>query len=221
MRHSPSLPPLEPDGGCQTPPTDTGAETAGKFPAIGGEEFEMTTNEWRSEIQRALDSGAVVEVVQRFMRDADLQALPEACRPYAVVAPADIYYWAFILAMAWLDRDDKTPFVLGDTSLVFSDAARRVGELVASEHVHLGFINEHVPAIRTEPREQPFVDVFEYEYWDADEMELVRSDFAAPLEAIRNGLGQPLLATGRKVAYSQLDTSGRIRVKRPSGRTTT
>jgi len=53
------------------------------------------------------------------------------------------------------------------------------------------------------------VMVYDYEYWDPERSQMLRSLVPATLEAIKSGLGIPLLDTGRPVARTDLDGFGR------------
>jgi len=52
--------------------------------------------------------------------------------------------------------------------------------------------------------------VYDYESWDPQLDRMVVSDRSATLEAIRRGLGRPIVATGRKVPVSLLDGAGTV-----------
>ena len=54
------------------------------------------------------------------------------------------------------------------------------------------------------------VMVYDYEYWDPDKGAMLRSHVPATLEAIKSGLGIPLVSTGRWVPLSQIDGLGRV-----------
>jgi len=53
--------------------------------------------------------------------------------------------------------------------------------------------------------------VFDYEYWDPETSRMVPAELPATLEAIRSGLGRPVLTTGRKVLAEWIDTSGMLK----------
>jgi hypothetical protein len=69
-----------------------------------------------------------------------------------------------------------------------------------------------------------WVLVFEYEYWDPDISAMRTAELPATLEAIRSGLGRPVLTTGRKVLAEWIDSGGILRrealprPKRPESR---
>ena len=50
--------------------------------------------------------------------------------------------------------------------------------------------------------------VYDYEYWDPESQRMVRSARPATLDAIRNGLGVPVLASARRVPLHGLDHTG-------------
>lgn len=52
--------------------------------------------------------------------------------------------------------------------------------------------------------------VYRYRYWDADREENTVSADYFTLDAIRSGLGIPLLESGMKVRLAELDDSGRF-----------
>lgn len=54
--------------------------------------------------------------------------------------------------------------------------------------------------------------VYQYKYWDNRREELVASDYAATLDAIKSGLGIPILTSGLKVHRHQLEQGRRIRL---------
>lgn len=56
-----------------------------------------------------------------------------------------------------------------------------------------------------------FTWVYKYRYWDDERQENAVSEDAFTLEAIRSGLGTPILETGVKVRHDDLDDSGRFR----------
>jgi hypothetical protein len=53
-----------------------------------------------------------------------------------------------------------------------------------------------------------WVLVFEYEYWDPDAGLMRPAELPATLEAIRSGLGRPVLTSGRKVLAEWIDSGG-------------
>ena len=52
--------------------------------------------------------------------------------------------------------------------------------------------------------------VYKYRYWDPKSNEMVTAGREATLDAIKNGLGIPVVESGRKVALSDLDRQGRV-----------
>jgi hypothetical protein len=52
--------------------------------------------------------------------------------------------------------------------------------------------------------------VYRYRYWDPKSNEMVTAAREATLEAIKNGLGIPVIESGRKVTFSHLDRHGRV-----------
>lgn len=58
---------------------------------------------------------------------------------------------------------------------------------------------------------EPTVMVYEFEFWDPDAQSMVRSRTPATLDAIRNGLGVPVISTGRRVSLSRINSQGRVR----------
>jgi len=60
------------------------------------------------------------------------------------------------------------------------------------------------------------VMVYDYEYWDPERSQMLRSQVPATLEAIKSGLGIPLLDTGRAIARAELDALGRATRMRSS-----
>ena len=91
---------------------------------------------WRKEIHRALDSGAVVEVMHRFMESLSEEEL-DAFPPMLLGMPRtaeQVTSWAFELQTDWLDsssRDGPAILTLGKISLVFAEASRRIAQLSA------------------------------------------------------------------------------------------
>jgi hypothetical protein len=55
--------------------------------------------------------------------------------------------------------------------------------------------------------------VYDYEYWDPASEQMKVSVAPATLDAIRNGLGIPILTSGRKVAAAEIDATGRVPVR--------
>ena len=53
--------------------------------------------------------------------------------------------------------------------------------------------------------------VFDYEYWDPDTSSMLTAELPATLEAIRSGLGRPVLTTGRKVLAEWIDSAGMLK----------
>ena len=53
------------------------------------------------------------------------------------------------------------------------------------------------------------VTVYRYQYWDSNRFELLTSKWEATLECIRNGLGNPIIESGRPVPASEVDEFGR------------
>ena len=64
------------------------------------------------------------------------------------------------------------------------------------------------PALALDLRE--FATVYRYRYWDDEKAELVTSKWEATLECIRCGLGNPVIASGRRVPAGDLDAFGRL-----------
>jgi len=60
-----------------------------------------------------------------------------------------------------------------------------------------------------------FTWVYKYRYWDEDRGENVVSDDAFTLDAIRSGLGVPVIESGIKVSHDNVDDSGRFHAYRP------
>ena len=176
----------------------------------------MDTATWVLKLNSALDSGAVVQVMREFLdslEKVELELIPTAARPNRLKVPSDVSYWAFNLAAAWLARDSTASrTILGDVALVFAEASRRLGQVAPRS---AGSWEADDPE---EPRREDdsSVLVYDYEYWDPAENRLVRADFPATLEAIRNGLGQAITASGRKVRLSELDATGRVSLSRDS-----
>ena len=92
----------------------------------------MDATSWRKEIGRALDPGAVVQVVRAFLGSLDemeSRSLPVELSNAPPKTPDDVSYWALVLARAWLDSGSgggQPMLVLGRVSLVLSDASRRL-----------------------------------------------------------------------------------------------
>jgi hypothetical protein len=171
----------------------------------------MDAPAWKGKINTALDPGAVVQVVQDFLHSlnsAELDTLPPGTRPASIRTPADISNWAFNLSAAWLANGPKANGILGDVSLVFAEAARRLSHVTPRVAVtgwdKGGLEDEDSDDSGT------WVLVYDYEYWDPRKETMVRAQHSATLEAIKNGLGQPILPSGRKVRLAQLDRSGRV-----------
>jgi hypothetical protein len=55
-----------------------------------------------------------------------------------------------------------------------------------------------------------FVVVYHYRYWDEDKHQMVTSKSEATLPCIKDGLGIPIIETGRKVPRSAVDSLGRL-----------
>ena len=95
----------------------------------------MDALNWRKEIVKALDTGAVMHVVRAFLgslepREAD--ALPQELRNSPPNTAEDVSYWAVVLTRAWLDSgagSGNGVLILGRVSLVFADASRRLAQL--------------------------------------------------------------------------------------------
>lgn len=60
------------------------------------------------------------------------------------------------------------------------------------------------------PDVEDFVVVYRYHYWDEDRHQMVVSKREATLQCIRDGLGIPVIESGRKVPRSALDEFGRV-----------
>ena len=52
--------------------------------------------------------------------------------------------------------------------------------------------------------------VYRYRYWDPRANEMVTATREATLEAIKSGLGVPVVESGRKAHHSDLDGHGRV-----------
>ena len=57
--------------------------------------------------------------------------------------------------------------------------------------------------------------VYSYRFWDEDRNQHVTSKWEATLEAIRSGLGEPIVESGRHVSRFALDPAGRVMAARP------
>ena len=70
------------------------------------------------------------------------------------------------------------------------------------------------PAVHNRPMvtSDHWVMVYDYEYWDPASEHMKISATPATLDAIKNGLGIPILASGRKVAADEIDATGRAPV---------
>lgn len=55
-----------------------------------------------------------------------------------------------------------------------------------------------------------FVVVYHYRYWDEDKHEMVTSKSEAMLPCIKDGLGIPIIESGRKVPRTAVDHLGRL-----------
>ena len=94
----------------------------------------MDMTAWRKEVHKALDPGAVVEVMQRFMEslsENELDAFPSTMLGMPRTAE-QITTWAFELQTDWLDSssgDGSAILTLGKISLVFAEASRRIAQL--------------------------------------------------------------------------------------------
>jgi len=55
--------------------------------------------------------------------------------------------------------------------------------------------------------------VYRYRYWDPASNEMVTASREATLDAIRNGLGVPLVESGRKVGLQAIDRQGRVKAR--------
>lgn len=64
--------------------------------------------------------------------------------------------------------------------------------------------------------DERYVTVYHYQYWDDAKQQKVTSKWEATLECIKNGLGTPILESGRKVPASSVDIHGRLIVANPS-----
>jgi hypothetical protein len=53
-----------------------------------------------------------------------------------------------------------------------------------------------------------WVLVFDYEYWDPEISRMRTAELPATLEAIRSGLGRPVITSGRKVLAEWIDSGG-------------
>jgi len=170
----------------------------------------MDASLWKSKINTALDPGAVVQVVQEFLISldaAEVAALPPATRPMQVRTPSDVSQWAFNLSAAWLANGASSgAAILGDISLVFAEASRRLSQVTP----RAGFTGWDADLEDPSEDSGTWVLVYDYEYWDPKKECQVRAEGAATLEAIKNGLGQPILSSGRKVRFTHLDPSGRV-----------
>lgn len=167
----------------------------------------MDASSWKRKVNTATDAGAVVRVIQDFIHSLDtveLETLPPEVRPTRIDTPSDISRWAFNLAAASLAKGSTTDHgILGGMSLVFAEASRRLGQVTLRR--------EDAEADDNPLREEDaWVLVFDYEYWDPQRERMIRAEWSAPLDAIRNGLGQAIIDSGRKVKFGQLDAHGRV-----------
>jgi hypothetical protein len=55
-----------------------------------------------------------------------------------------------------------------------------------------------------------FVVVYRYDYWDEDQLRMITSTLEATLQCIRDGLGIPIIESGRKVPRTAVDGRGRL-----------
>jgi hypothetical protein len=55
-----------------------------------------------------------------------------------------------------------------------------------------------------------FVVVYHYHYWDEERRQMVVSQREATLQCIKDGLGIPIIESGRKVSLTELDGHGRV-----------
>ena len=55
--------------------------------------------------------------------------------------------------------------------------------------------------------------VYRYRFWDPASNEMVTASREATLDAIRNGLGVPLVESGRKVELRAIDRQGRVKTR--------
>jgi hypothetical protein len=60
---------------------------------------------------------------------------------------------------------------------------------------------------------QDYVIVYRYDYWDEDQHRMVTSKAEATLQCIRDGLGIPVVESGRKVPRTAVDDRGRLIVE--------
>jgi hypothetical protein len=56
-----------------------------------------------------------------------------------------------------------------------------------------------------------FTWVYKYRYWDEERQKNAVSQDAFTMEAIRSGLGVPLVESGMRVRHQDVDDSGRFR----------
>ena len=56
-----------------------------------------------------------------------------------------------------------------------------------------------------------FTWVYKYRYWDEERQENAVSEDAFTMDAIRSGLGVPVVESGMKVRHQDVDDSGRFR----------
>ena len=95
----------------------------------------MDALNWRREIVKALDTGAVLHVVRAFITSleaTEADALPAELRSSPPKTGEDVSYWAVVLTRAWLDSGAGSGdgvLILGRVSLVFADASRRLAQL--------------------------------------------------------------------------------------------
>ena len=55
-----------------------------------------------------------------------------------------------------------------------------------------------------------FTWVYKYRYWDADQQQDAVASESFTLDAIRRGLGVPIIESGIKVRHENVDDSGRF-----------
>jgi hypothetical protein len=95
----------------------------------------VDTLNWRNEILKALDAGAVLHVVRSFvasLEPSEAEALPNELRSAPPKTGEDVSYWAVVLTRAWLDSgagSGNGVLTLGRVSLVFADASRRLAQI--------------------------------------------------------------------------------------------
>jgi hypothetical protein len=101
---------------------------------------QMDITGWHASLAIARSGEEVVRLLREFLAEwpeADLQALPEKCRPGQLINGADVFRWAYTLTSSYCVRfgTDREEGLLADMSNVFAHASSRLAAFASKRHI--------------------------------------------------------------------------------------